>query len=170
HPFERRERMGAPWFVHQYAPRPRCHTILAVSGHAAAAEIIQFLRREALDCVGRAHQLAAAVGAPLHLHLALGQPFRPDQDLPRNADEIGAREFRTWTLVEIIVQHVEAACGKIAVKLLAGGVSVGTTLLEIEDRDPERRYRLGPFDAGVVVEGFNDGAHESRYTHPIGAA
>ena len=50
--------------------------------------------RQPGERVGGAHQLAAAVGAALDLDLALGEPLRPDQDLPGDADQVGGREFR----------------------------------------------------------------------------
>ena len=107
--------------------------------------------RQPVDRIDKAEQLAAAVGPPLDLDLALGEPFRPDQDLPGNADQVGGGEFCSWTLVEIIIEHLDPFGGELAIEPLGGGIGVGGALLEVEDRDLEGRYRLRPFDAGIVV-------------------
>src|SRR5215813_13047302 len=89
--------------------------------------------RPAPTRVGLAHELAAAVGALLDLDLALGKPLRPDQDLPRNANQVGGGEFGSRPLIKIVVEHFDSLAGELAVKPLAGGVGVGATLLEIID-------------------------------------
>jgi hypothetical protein len=60
-------------------------------------------RRQPFDRLGCAHQFAAAVGPLLDLDLALGKAFRPDQNLPGNADQVGGGEFGARALVEIVV-------------------------------------------------------------------
>src|SRR3954452_20725936 len=87
------------------SPPPGFHTILAVSGPARPpqASTATSSRRQPLDRIGGAHQFAAAVGALLDLDLALGKAFRPDQNLPGNADEVGGRELRSRALVEVVV-------------------------------------------------------------------
>ena len=73
-------------------------------------------------------------------------------------------------LVEVVIEHVDALGRQRAVELLAGGVGVGAALLEIEDRDLERRHRLRPFDAGLVVERLDDRADQARHADAVGAA
>src|SRR5262249_3486600 len=105
-------------------PASRFHTILAVSRQrhrSWAAEDPTALRRQPADRIGHAHELAAAVGSLLDLDLALGKPFRADQNLPGNADQVGRREFAARPLVAIVVEHLDALAGELAVELLAGG-------------------------------------------------
>ena len=131
---------------------------------------MRFMRHEPRQGVRRAQQFAAAVGAALDLDLALGEPLRADQHLPGHADQVGGGEFGARPLVEVVVEHVDALGRKRAIELLAGGVGVAAALLEVEDRDPERRHRLRPLDAGLVVEGLDDGADEPRHPDAVGAA
>jgi len=106
HPFERSERVGAACLAHRIVPRPPDFTRFWPF-QALPCRPKQGRRpcswRQSFDCIGRAHQLAAAVSPLLDLDLALGKPFRPDQDLPGNADEVGGSEFRSRALVEIVV-------------------------------------------------------------------
>src|SRR6478752_2605823 len=118
------------------------------SAAANAAEAHK-LSREPLDRLGRRHQVAAAVGPALDLDLALGAPLGSDQHLPGHSDEIGGGEFRAWTLVAVVVEHVDALGRERTIELFTGGVGVGATLLEVEDHDLEGRDRLRPLDAGV---------------------
>ncbi len=60
----------------------------------------------------------------------------------------------------IVVKRVDALRGQLRIELFAGRIGIGAALLEIEDHDRERRHRLRPFDAGVVVEGLDDGGDQ----------
>ena len=106
HPFERSERAGAACLAHRIVPRPpdftRFWPFQALPGRPRPARRTSS-RRQPLDRIGGAHQFAAAVGALLDLDLALGKAFRPDQNLPGNADEVGGRELRSRALVEVVV-------------------------------------------------------------------
>ena len=42
-------------------------------------------------------------------------------------------------------------------RIILGGIGIGGALLQIEDGDLERRHRLRPDDAGLVVRGLDDG-------------
>src|SRR5580700_11340544 len=108
--------------------------------------------RQALDRIARRQQLAAAVGAAFQLDLALAEALGPDQDLPGNADQVGRSEFRARAFVEVVVEHLDAPAGKLAVEAFARRIGCRIALLEIEDGDLEGRHRLRPFDPGIVVE------------------
>src|SRR5215472_8297004 len=149
-------------------PPPPTSSPLPAWGERRAAEAAS--SRQPFARIGFCHEFAAAVGALLDLDLALGQALRPDQNLPRNADEIGGSEFRARPLVEVVVEHIDAFGGEFAVKPLAGGVGVGAALLEIEKRDFEWGDRLRPFDAGIVVERFDDAADQTRDSDAVGPA
>src|SRR3954452_17948460 len=60
------------------------------------------------DRVRRRHGLAGAVTSPLELDLAVGEPFRPDHDLPGNADQVGRGECGSAALFGVVVEHVHA--------------------------------------------------------------
>src|SRR6266568_9607903 len=76
-------------------------------------------------------------------------------------DALPICELGTGPLVEVMVEHVEAARGQLAVELFARRVGVGGALLEIDHRDAERRDRLRPLDSGVIVERFDDRGDET---------
>ena len=57
-----------------------------------------------------------------------------------------------------------------AIESLAGRVGSRVAELQIDDADPERRHRLRPYDAGIVVTGLDDGADQARDADAIGAA
>ena len=73
-------------------------------------------------------------------------------------------------MVEIVVEHVDASGGELAVEPLAGGIGIGPALLEVKQRDLERRYRFRPFDARLVVERLDDGTDQTRGADAIGAS
>src|SRR5262249_34687503 len=54
--------------------------------------------------------------------------------------------------------------------MLTSWVCVTATLLEIEDDHPERGNRLRPFDAGIVMTGFDDSPDQARNAYPIRAS
>src|SRR5580704_12731599 len=90
-------------------------------------------RRKPFQRVGRTHELAAAVGAQLDFDLALGEPLRPNQDLKRNADQVGGGELCARPLVEIVVEHLDPALAQRRVELFASRIRLGPTLLEVEE-------------------------------------
>jgi len=63
--------------------------------------------------VGR-HEFPLAVGSALDLDLAFSQPPRADQDLPRDADQVGGREFRAGPLVQVMIEGVEPLAARAA--------------------------------------------------------
>src|SRR5215468_11148539 len=85
------------------------------------------------DNVGRAHVLARAVAAAFHLDFALGKAFRADQNLPGNADQVGARELGAGALVGVVIEDIDALGGQLCVELLAGAVDRGIALLQIQN-------------------------------------
>src|SRR3569623_306231 len=126
-----------------------------------------------LEMAGRlieTHHLAAAVGALFDLDLALGETLRPDQNLPRNTDQVGGGEFAARTLVGVVVEHVHTRRRQFLIELLAGGVGFGSALLQEENGDAERRALLRPLDAVLVVAGIDDRAAEARNAGAVGAA
>src|SRR6266568_631439 len=111
HPLERSERMGAGRLTHSSVPRlPIAYDSGRFTPYSEAEGPKDTIAScdQAFDRIGRAHQLAAAISPLLELDFASGKPFRPYQDLPGNADQIGAGEFRAWSLVEVIIEHVES--------------------------------------------------------------
>ena len=83
--------------------------------------------------------LSAPVGPFFDLHLALGEATRPHQDLIGNSNKVCGREFRARPFVEIMIEHLNPFRRKIAVELLAPAVGLGRALLEVKNRDLERR-------------------------------
>jgi hypothetical protein len=69
--------------------------------------------------------------------------LRTDHDLPGNADQVGGREFRTRAFVEVVVERIDAPRLQSRVELFASGVCCRVALLQVEDRNPERRYAFG---------------------------
>src|SRR5260370_31199060 len=118
--------------------------------------------RQAIKRVGRGQQLAAAVGAAFEFNLALRKPLWPDQYLPRNTDQVGADEFRSRPLFEIVVENLDALRTKLAVQALGCRVGRAVALLKLEDRNPEWRHCLRPFDAGIIMESLDDSGDEPR--------
>src|SRR5215471_2129859 len=116
--------------------------------------------RKAFKRVGRAHKLAAAVGSTFEFDLALRKPLRPDQDLPRNTDQVGGDEFRARPLFEIVVEHLDALDTQLAIQAFRCCAGFGIALLEVEDRNAERCNRLRPPDTCVVMESLDDGGDE----------
>src|SRR3569623_1764453 len=114
------------------------------------------------------HHLAAAGGALFDLDLALGETLRPDQNLPRNTDQVGGGEFAARTLVGVVVAHVPTRRRQFLIELLAGGVGFGCALLLDEIGDADRRDLLRPLVAVLVVEGFVDRADEARNADAVG--
>src|SRR5437764_13988745 len=80
----------------------------------------------------RAEILARTVAAPLDLELALGEALRPDQNLPRDADQVGGRELRAGALVGIVIEHVDALGLKFPIKLLARAIDGSIPLLQVQ--------------------------------------
>src|SRR5215470_14138864 len=128
------------------------------------------LTAQARDDVSWAHVLARAVGSPLYLDLAFGKPLRADQNLPGDADQVGACEFGAGTLISVVVEHVDALGGEFAVEFFAGPIDRRVALLQVQDGGAERRHRLRPFDAGIVMAGLDNGTGEARDTDAVGAA
>src|ERR1700760_1207262 len=89
-----------------------------------SAWVIRFKRTalEARQHIVRRQVLARAIGAALEFDLAFGKPLRSHHDLPGNADQVGAREFRARPLVGVVVEHVDALRDKRAVELLARAI------------------------------------------------
>src|SRR5262245_25312356 len=54
---------------------------------------------------GRGEHGAAPVGAALQLDLPGSKPLRTNENLPRNADQIGGRELRAGALVRVVIEH-----------------------------------------------------------------
>src|SRR6516162_7002627 len=81
------------------------------------------------------HQLSPSVGAALELDLAFCKSSGTDHDLPWNPDEIGSREFRSRSMIEIVIEHVDVLRGQRLIELLASRIRIGAALFEIEDRD-----------------------------------
>src|SRR5262249_38625965 len=125
--------------------------------------------RQLIERIGRRHKLAATVGATFQLNFTLRKPLRPDQYLPRNADQVSGGKFRTRPLIGIVVEKLNALGRQLAIEGLRRGVGFSVALLEIKDRNPERRNGLRPYDPGVVMESFNDGGDEARWADAIGA-
>src|SRR5215207_10102744 len=87
----------------------------------------------------RAEILARTVAAPLDLKLALGEAFRPDQNLPGDPDQVGGGELRARALVGIVIEHIDTLGLEFAIKLLADAVDGRVALLQIQDDGGERR-------------------------------
>ena len=65
---------------------------------------------QALELVDRGldgQRFAFAGVAVLDLDLTIGNRTRPDDHLPWQADQVHRGEFRTGTLVRVVVQHVQ---------------------------------------------------------------
>src|SRR5207244_5209601 len=77
----------------------------------------------------------SAVGATLELDLALGEAPRTDQHLPGDADQVHGCELGTGPLVEVMVEHVEAARGQLAVELFARRVRSEEHTSELQSPD-----------------------------------
>src|ERR1700722_17800257 len=128
------------------------------------------------SCAGQAaygvikrHEFPLPVGATFDLDLALGKPPRPHQDLPGNTDQVSGREFRPGPLVQVMGEGVDPSGRQGCIEALTGWVRIGSPLLEVEYHDLERRDRLRPFDAGFIVEGLDDGAHEPAWADAVRA-
>src|SRR5205085_6590292 len=81
----------------------------------------------------RTEILARTVAAPLDLELALGEALRPDQDLPRDTDQVGGRELRTGALVGIVIEHVNILGLKFPIELLARAIDGRVALLQVQN-------------------------------------
>ena len=108
--------------------------------------------------------------AVLHLDFAVRQALRPDDDLPRQADQIHSLEFRAGALACIVVENVVIFAAKRGVELRAGRVACAVARLQIDQADAERRDQLRPNDACHVVARFDDGRDEARNAHAVRSA
>ena len=81
------------------------------------------------DGLGQCDVFPRSVGAPLQFDRAVGQPLRPDQDLPRNADQISGGEFGAGALIGVVVQYVDAL-GDQSAELVRSGARLGAPCLD----------------------------------------
>src|SRR5262249_16030757 len=101
--------------------------------------------RQQIECSCRAQAFAAAIGPFLDLVLARRDALRTDHHLAGHPDQVGSGEFRARALVDVVIEHVDALPGQVAVEALASAICRAVALLEVEDRHLERRHRLRPF-------------------------
>src|SRR5215831_8133483 len=125
--------------------------------------------RQAFKRVGRGHKLAAAVGSTFEFDLALRKPLRPDQDLPRNTDQVGGDEFRARPFFKIVVENLDALGAQLAIQDFRCCAGFGIALLKIEDRNAERCDGLRPPDTSVVMKSLDDGGDEACRPDAVGA-
>ena len=72
-------------------------------------------------------------------------------------------------LFEIIVENFNALRTQLVIQLLRRSIGGGIALLEVENRNPERRDRFRPLYAGVIMESLDDGGDEARRPDAVGA-
>ena len=82
------------------------------------------------------------------------------------AHQVGVGELRPRPLVAVVVQRVAA---QRRVGALADRVARRVAHAQVQDRGAERRHARGPHDAGVVVAGLDQRAHQPRHADAVGA-
>ena len=103
----------------------------------------------------------------LQLDDAAFQAARADDELPGQADQIHLGEFLPGAFLAVVVQRLGFA--QLCIEIGANPVGVLVANLEIDQPDPERRHRLGPDDAVIVVAGLDNTADQSRNADAVGA-
>jgi hypothetical protein len=116
----------------------------------------------------QAPRFPLAGAAQLDLGHAVLQPARADDDLARQADQVHGGKLRARALVAVVVEHLDALGLERPVDGVAGPVGLGIARLQIDQPDAERRHRLGPDDAGLVMARLDDGAGQPRHADAVG--
>src|SRR5690606_19038575 len=100
---------------------------------------------------------ALAGFAVLDLDLAGRQPARADDQLERDADQVGCRKFLAGARFPVVIEHVDAGGFELAIELFIGRVALGVAGFEVDESHLERGDRNRPDDAVVVVARLDDG-------------
>src|SRR5690606_26084013 len=112
---------------------------------------------------------ALARRADLDLDLAGGRTARADDELHRNADQVGGGELAACALVGVIHQHIVS--GRLMGRLELGADAVASLVarLHVDDDDIERRDGFGPDDAVLVMARLDDGGDQAGRPDAVGA-
>ncbi len=115
--------------------------------------------------------ISSRVPAPAALDLdrAGGDALGADDDLPRHADQVGRSELRPAALVAVVVQDFDTRRRQPDVESIGGGGAGRIVGAQVDQRDPVRRDRLGPDDAGGVVTRFDDRPDQARDADAVAA-
>src|SRR4029450_181235 len=109
--------------------------------------------------------MAGAGRALLELDLARGDALRPDDDLPREANQVHGGEFSPRPVIAIVIKHAQASRLELLVKALARRIGRDVARLDVDEADFERRHGLRPDDAGRVVRRLDDGGDQPRHSY-----
>src|SRR5690606_3313643 len=123
---------------------------------------------EAGDRILDADGFALAGLAVLDFDFAARQTTRSDDELERNAHQIGGCEFLAGARLAIVIDDVEAGGLELAVELFIGRVALRIARFEVDEAHLERRDRNRPDDAVLVVAGLDDGGHDAGEPDAVG--
>jgi hypothetical protein len=97
------------------------------------------------------------------------QTFRPDDELPGQADQIEGRELCPCPLVAVVIENVKPGFLKLGIEILTNFVGRSVAHFDIDEPDIEGRHRFRPDDAGIVMRGFDDRGRQARNADAIRA-
>ena len=108
------------------------------------------------------------VAAP-NLGPARRRRLGPDDDAPRQADEVGLGELRPRPFVPVVVKGFHPGGQKCGIEALAERVASRIPLAQIEESGVEGGRSIGPDNAVLVVEGLDKSADQAGDPDAVGA-
>ena len=135
----------------------------------AASVIAEGPLRQPRHGVLRRQLMSFASAAHLEFDLAFFETPRPDDELVRQANQIGGREFGTGAVVGIVIERIETGLGECRIGGLASRVALGITDTHIDDADTEGSDALRPDTALLVMMRLDDRAEQTRHANAVRA-
>src|ERR1700679_2331564 len=131
----------------------------------------RFCRLGQLRDGGIDRQFGAFAGrTPLELDDAVRQPARPNDHLPRQADQVHIGELAAWPFVAVVIQYIDAGGRQFGIDISRRRVDRGIAAFQIDQPYIERRDAVRPDDPGIVMAGFDDRTDKARHADAVRTA
>src|SRR4029077_15462897 len=112
----------------------------------------------------------AAVTAMTVLEPSGVEPALRDHQTVWDTEELRVRELDPRPRIAVVVEHLDAGGAQLGIQAVADFADTGGLLqVERHQHELERRNRLGPDDAALIVILLDGGCHDARYTDAITA-
>src|SRR3990167_5024987 len=118
--------------------------------------------------LGHGHLGRRGIAAVLVLDLAFLDATVANRHAMRHTNEFPVGKHGARTLATIVQQHVHTGGQQLFVQLFGGGLHLGTAdHADGADHQRERRDRIGPDDAALVVVLFNGSGRQARDANAV---